>query len=242
MPVADVPAGAHALALSGYGFGPANYTLYVKAVGKPTLTNKMSGAIPWTVANSAPVAKLSATPTSGIAPVTVSASTSGSSDPDGSIASTTIDFGDGTVVSGATAAHIYSVPGTYTLNATVTDDQGARSSATATVLVSAHAAPAVSLAVTPVSGSAPVAVSAVVNAIGTGASIATVTINWGDGTTPSNGSYATHTYWKPGTFRVTVIATDSLGATGSTMAAVTVAGTHFRRLRAPVLRTFRRAY
>lgn len=242
MPVTDVPAGTHALDLSGYGFGPASYTLFVKAVGKPTLTNKMSGAIPWTVANAAPIAKLSATPTSGIAPVTVSASTSGSSDPDGSIASTTIDFGDGTAVSGATASHIYSVAGNYTVKATVTDNQGASSSATTMVSVSAHLAPTVSLAVTPNSGRAPVTVSAVVNAIGNGASISAETINWGDGTMPSNGSRATHTYAKAGTFRITVIATDSLGATGSSTATVTVSGIQLRRLRAPALRSFRLRY
>jgi PKD repeat protein len=242
MPVADVPAGTHSLALSSYGFGPASYTLYVKAVGKPTLTNKMSDGIPWTVANSAPVAKLSVTPAFGIAPMTISASTSGSSDPDGSIGSTAIDFGDGTVVNAATASHVYSAPGDYTLKATVTDNQGASSSATATVSVSAHAAPTVSLAVSPTSGGVPVTVSAVVNAAATGASISAVTINWGDGTTPSNGTRATHTYWKQGTFRVTVIATDSLGATGSTSATVNAGRILFRRLRAPVLRSFRRAY
>lgn len=243
MRVADVPAGTHSLALGGYGFGPASYTLYVKAIGKPTLTNKMSDAIPWTVANSAPIAKLSVTPTSGIAPITVWASTAGSSDPDGSVASTTIDFGDGAVVNGAAASHVYTVPGNYTVKVTVTDNSGASSSATALVSVSAHSAPTVGLAVTPTSGTAPLTVSAVVNAVGNGASISAVTINWGDGTTPSNGSHATHTYWKQGKFTVTVIATDLQGATGSTTATVTLGGgIQFRRLRAPTLRSFRRAY
>jgi PKD repeat protein len=329
MPLGDLPAGTHSLALSGYGFGPASYTLYVKAVGRPAMTNKMSGPIFWTVGNAAPIAKLSVTPASGIAPVTVSASTAGSSDPDGRIASSAIDFGDGTVVSGATASHVYSVAGNYTVKAivtdnsgassvamstvsvnanrppvarltvspgngtaplvvtadatassdpdgriasakinfgdgvvvtglkashsyskagnytvtvVVTDDRGANSSATATVSVSAHAPPSVGVAVTAASGRAPLAVWATVNASGKGAAVSTVTINWGDGTTPSSGSRATHTYWKQGSFRITAIATDSLGATSSATATVYVTKIQLRRLRAPSLRSFRRAY
>ncbi|MGH9567368.1 MAG: PKD domain-containing protein, partial [Candidatus Angelobacter sp.] len=60
----------------------------------------------------------------------VSASTTGSSDSDGSIVASSIDFGDGTVVLGSSASHHYTVAGTYTLRATVTDNHGA-SSATA---------------------------------------------------------------------------------------------------------------
>ena len=329
MPVADVPAGTHSLDLGGYGFAPASYTLYVKAVGKPSMTNKMSGAIPWTIGNQAPIAKLSVTPTSGIAPVSVSASTAGSSDPDGTIASTTIDFGDGTVVSGPSASHTYSVAGNYTVKTTVTDnlgassiatqavsiaanqapvarlsvspgsgtaplavtadatassdpdgsiasgsinfgdgtvasglkashtysnagnytvtvtvtdDRGASSSATATVSASAHAAPSVGMTVTPTSGSAPLVVSATVNATGNGASISTITINWGDGTTPSSGFSATHTYSKQGTFTVTAIATDSLGSTGSANSTVSVLKHQLKRLRAPTVRMTRGAY
>jgi len=136
MKLADVAAGTHQLDLSTFGLAPSDYTLYVKAVGQPSILNKMTAAIPFTVANQPPVAKLSVTPTSGTAPVTVTASTAGSSDPDGTIASTSIDFGDGTVVSGASASHTYSAAGAYTVTATVTDNDGATASATTTVSVS----------------------------------------------------------------------------------------------------------
>ncbi len=244
MPVADVPAGTHSLDLGGYGFSPANYTLYVKAVGKPSLTNKISDAIPWTVGNAAPIAKLSVTPTGGTAPLVVTADATASIDPDGTIASTKINFGDGTVVSGVKTSHTYSTAGNYTVTVTVTDDRGASSSTTATVSVTAHIAPTVSLAVTPTSGSAPLAVSATVSASGNGASISSITINWGDGATPSTGSHASHTFWKQGTFNVTAIVTDSQGATGSALATVAVSKgqlrkIQLRRFRAPTLRSFR---
>ena len=41
----DIPAGTHTLDLSRFGFQPAAYTLYVKAVGKPSLRNQMSNAV-----------------------------------------------------------------------------------------------------------------------------------------------------------------------------------------------------
>jgi PKD repeat protein len=49
-----------------------------------------------------------------------------------------IDFGDGTVVNGATGTHTYSLAGTYTVTAKVTDNGGATSTAKSTVTVIAN--------------------------------------------------------------------------------------------------------
>jgi len=57
-----------------------------------------------------------------------------SSDPDGTIASYSWDFGDGTPAgSGKTATHTYSAAGTYQVKLTVTDDGGATDSSTASI-------------------------------------------------------------------------------------------------------------
>ena len=222
MPLADVPAGTHSLDLSGYGFGPASYTLYVKAVGKPSLTNKMSGPIAWSVGNMTPLAQLSVTPTSGIAPVTVSASTAGSSDPGGTITSTTIDFGDGTVMNGTSGSHIYSNAGNYTVKATVTDNQGATSIATQTVSIKVNQAPVARLTVSPGSGVAPLIVTAdATSSSDPDGSIATATINFGDGTVVT-GLKASHAYSVSGSYVVTVTVKDNLGATSTATATVTV--------------------
>jgi len=135
MRLATVATSARALDLSTFSLAPGAYKLFVQAVGKPFLTNKMSGAASYSVANTPPTISLSATPTTGAAILLVSASTAGSKDPDGTLASSRLDFGDGTVLSAASGSHNYSKSGTYVLKATVTDNLGASSSTSATITV-----------------------------------------------------------------------------------------------------------
>jgi Glycosyl hydrolase family 71 len=65
MSVADAPAGTRELDLSSFDFQAGSYTVYVKAVGQPSIRNKMSGPIGYNVVassgNAADLA-LSATP------------------------------------------------------------------------------------------------------------------------------------------------------------------------------------
>jgi PKD repeat protein len=137
MALGDAAPGTYSMDLSGYRFAPGSYALFVKAVGKNSIANHMSNGAALVVPNKPPVAALSLDTTSGLAPVSVNASTAASSDSDGSIASSTIDFGDGSALAGPTAAHTYKNPGTYIVTGTVTDDLGAGSNITSTVIVSA---------------------------------------------------------------------------------------------------------
>lgn len=89
-----------------------------------------------TAGNQAPIARPSANPTSGVAPLLVHFDGSGSSDPDGTISSYVWSFGDGAGGTGATADHTYTAAGTYTATLTVTDHHGAKGSAQTTVTVS----------------------------------------------------------------------------------------------------------
>ncbi|GAA1582269.1 hypothetical protein GCM10009678_76270 [Actinomadura kijaniata] len=59
----------------------------------------------------------------------------GSSDPDGSITSHAWDFGDGRTGTGETAEHTYDQAGTFEVKLTVTDDRGAKTTATQRVTV-----------------------------------------------------------------------------------------------------------
>ena len=104
-----------------------------------TSSNSTSGtSSPQTApSNLAPVAAMNVTPSTGTAPVNVTVDSSASYDPDGSIASRTITFGDGASIAAATATHTYSAAGTYVVTLKVTDNLGMSSTATKTVTVTA---------------------------------------------------------------------------------------------------------
>jgi len=78
---------------------------------------------------------VSASTTSGTAPMPVNFSSAGSYDPDGSIASYLWTFGDGTSSTAASPSKTYSVAGNYTVVLKVTDNLGATASASVAVAV-----------------------------------------------------------------------------------------------------------
>lgn len=80
-----------------------------------------------------PIASFTATPLGGITPVNATFDAGASTDPDGSIASYTWDFGDGTGATGVTAGHTYATPGVYLVTLTVTDNSGNTSIAASTI-------------------------------------------------------------------------------------------------------------
>ncbi|HET8668279.1 MAG TPA: PKD domain-containing protein, partial [Terriglobales bacterium] len=121
--LADVPAGTHSLNLSTFMLSPANYVLYVKAVGKPSFQNKISPAIVFRPGDQPPSFSLTV---SSVGAQTATATINGASDANG-IGSTTIDFGDGTIVSGPSATHTYARSDSYIVTATVADRLGATS-------------------------------------------------------------------------------------------------------------------
>lgn len=222
--LADVPSTATSLNLAQFNLNSGNYTVFVKASGRPSMTNKMSAGTALTIPNLAPVAVLSVSPASGTATLTVSASTSGSYDPDGSIVSTVINFGDGSApVNGTSATHVYTSGGTFTVSATVTDNLGATSSKSATVTVTASNVPPVAaLSVAPASGYGPLTISASTSAsYDPDGTIASSSINFGDGTS-ATGPNASHIYLAAGTYTLTAIVTDNSGASSTTSTSVTV--------------------
>ena len=85
--------------------------------------------------NQSPVARATATPGSGTAPLVVTFDGSSSSDPDGVIASYDWTFGDGGSAAGQTANHTYQTAGSYSASLTVTDNQGATNTTTLSIVV-----------------------------------------------------------------------------------------------------------
>jgi glucose/arabinose dehydrogenase/PKD repeat protein len=94
--------------------------------------------ITYTSANQPPTAVITANPTSGPSPLTVSFNGTGSSDPEGKPLSFTWDLnGDGTFgdATAATASHTYTAAGVYHPSLRVIDDQGASDTTSLTVTV-----------------------------------------------------------------------------------------------------------
>jgi PKD repeat protein len=117
------------------------------------------------------VAKASATPTSGIAPLTVNFSSAGSNDPDGSISSYSWNFGDGTAASSSPSpAHVYQSAGSFIAVLTVTDNLGAKGTANVSVTAS---------------GNPLVAPTSLTGTAGKGS----VTLKWTDASTYQTGFY-----------------------------------------------------
>lgn len=86
-------------------------------------------------ANQPPVASASANPLSGFAPLKVTFSSAGSSDPDGQIVSYLWNFGNGQFSTSPNPTCTYRKVGTYTATLTVTDNRGAKSSRSLTIVV-----------------------------------------------------------------------------------------------------------
>jgi PKD repeat protein len=220
MAVEQVAAGTHAADLSALGLPAGQYLFFVKAVAKPGLLNQMSDAVSYTLA--APTVMLAVTPANGIAPVTVSASTAGSTCSGATIKSTQIDFGDGAVMTAASASHVYGGAGTYTVTATATGSNGLTGTAQQTVTVVANKPPVVALSVSPASGTAPLSVTAsTAGSTAPNGSNASTSIDFGDGTVVSAAS-ATHVYSTAGSFTVKATVTDNVGAQGTAQTSVSV--------------------
>ena len=87
--------------------------------------------------NAPPVARFVSVPTTGVAPLAVSFDAATSTDGDGHIVTYAWSFGDGATGTGVAPQHTFGVPGTYTVQLSVTDDDGASSAVSHEVVVSA---------------------------------------------------------------------------------------------------------
>lgn len=145
----------------------------------------------------------------------------------------TVDYGDGTGTQNLplqadksfTLSHQYTTAGNYTINVTVTDDQGATGTTYASVTVNNAPQVASFSDATMLSGEV---YSENGSFVDSDSSSWTATVNYGDssGDQPLTLSGKTfslnHTYATPGSYTVTVKVTDNQGATGTGTATVTV--------------------
>jgi len=174
-----------------------------------------------TVLNRPPVADLTASATIVDKQETVTFDASGSYDPDGYIVSYSWDFGDGSTATGVVVDHAYEDDGVYTVTLTVTDDNGATGSATATKTV-LNRPPIASFTESAHTVNKDETIT--FNAAGSydpDGTIVSYSWDFGDGTT-ATGVSVSHAYDDDGSYHVTLTVTDNDGATDSAYATKTV--------------------
>ena len=163
--------------------------------------------------NQPPIAAISADPTAGTAPLTVTLSASGSTDSDGLIESCLWDFGDGVSGAGVEVTHTYADAGDYTVVLTVIDNDGG--SDQAAVAIHVNGEPTASFVMDPQRDVAPVVVHFNA-AASTDADGQIVHYRWDfdDGTVEEGPDKVTvdHTYAEGGAFLVRLTVTDDDGA------------------------------
>jgi serralysin len=178
--------------------------------------------------NQLPNAVISATPTSGVGPLTVNFNGSGSNDPDGSIVSYAWSFGDGGTSTAQNPTRTYSTPGTYVAMLTVTDNRGGTDSETVSIVVTQNPALVMHVGsitmslLTASSGTSARATVRILNASGQPVSGARVSGNWtglvkssSSAVTDANGNavLTSRASKKKGTFTITVSGVTRSGST-----------------------------
>ncbi len=190
---------------------PGTYTVSLTATNTAgSTTNTKTGLIIVTAATVVPVAEFTAVPTSGVAPLTVQFTDTSTNVPTSWLWS----FGDGNSSILQSPAFTYSTPGTYTVSLTATNTAGSTTN-TKTGLITVTAAtitPVAEFTAVPTSGVAPLTVQFT----DTSTNVPTSWLwSFGDGNSSILQSPA-FTYSTPGTYTVSLTATNTAGSTTNT--------------------------
>jgi hypothetical protein len=144
-------------------------------------------------------------------------------DTDGIIISYHWVFGDGTTADTITTTHTYTNAGTFPVSLTVTDNFGLRNTQTVeAVITKRNSAPTPATIIGPTEGVTNTDYSYAFQAHDNDHGLITYQINWGDNTTqtkyyPSGEYFAVQHHWTtPGTYTITVIASDGSLQSSST--------------------------
>jgi len=170
-----------------------------------------------------PIAVFTLSPANATVGQTVFFNGAGSYDPDGYVQSWSWSFGDGYTGSGPQPIHSYNNPGYYVVTLTVTDNGGLSATTSMTVSVRTDLPPVASFKSSPSNPKVGQQVffdgSASYDPDGF---IQSYFWSFGDGTSQSFSSSASHVYTSPSNYTVTLTVTDNNGLTNSTSLVVSV--------------------
>jgi PKD repeat protein len=225
------------------------YTVTLTVTDNGGLTASTTRVVTAGAVNVPPVAVAGSSTSSGTAPLSVTFSSLGSSDADGSIVGYLWDFGDGSPTTTAAApTHTFTTPGIYTAVLTVTDDDGAVGSDSVTVAVGANQPPVALASADVTTGKAPLVVAfSSAGSTDLDGTITSYSWNFGDGSPTSAAANPSHTFAAPGSYTATLTVTDNLGATDDhtvaieatpNLAPVAVAGSDVTAGTAPLIVNF----
>jgi len=189
------------------------YTVTLVVTDDAGLSDTFGRGVTVPSVNQPPTASL----TSSCAALTCSF-TDTSSDGDGSVAAWSWDFGDGATSTEQSPTHTYSAPGGYTVVLAVTDDDGAADTVSANVMATAPNTPPTASFTWICNGLACVFTDTSTDPDG---AITGRQWTFGDGWS-SNSANPSHPYPDVGTYTVTLVATDNMGAKDTVSAPVTV--------------------
>jgi PKD repeat protein len=132
-------------------------------------------------------------------------------DPDGYIVSSGWDFGDGTNAAGLTVVHEFVNDGSYTINFTALDDDGAGTSAGLVVTV-LNVAPEAKFTFAPIDGNTSTVYTFNSSSMDVDGSVTNYTWDLGDGNVSYGSSIISHQYSLPGNYTVILTIKDDDGA------------------------------
>jgi PKD repeat protein len=150
----------------------------------------------------------------------------GTADAEGDAITYSWNWGDATAVTTtASPSHVYTAPGTYTIVLSVRDVWGKVGTATRQVTLTE---PAGNTGPNATFTATCTVLTCATSSVGTvdpeGHTIKGYSWNWGDGTALSSGASPSHTYALPGTYTITMTATDSWNRAGAPVTRVVTMG------------------
>ena len=165
--------------------------------------------------NNLPECSITASPNSGIAPLTVTFNGS-AYDCDGTIVSYHWDFGDNSTSTDKDPTHTFENAGTYSITLTVSDNDNATGTDTVTIIVNepTNKPPTASIIPDKNTGTAPLTVSFTGSGTDSDGTVVSYYWSFGDNST-STDKDPTHTFENAGTYSITLTVSDNDNATGT---------------------------